>query len=473
MALAGNGRLWRWIPLSILFLLLTFRLGVYLHAEVSVVGDGAGYLARAKELVSTGRLPALTLQPNGYSILLAPFLQTDLQRTAILVGRWQQLLDLGIVLALIGYAVLVMGWRHKIVLFAMSAFLLLQPFTGTMSAMIYTEQMVMFGSFIGFLLLVFGMGHPPSRIRFTCILGGALLVGVASVLRSDIFALNAVAMVLLACWNCLLSRTRWKVAVVAVAMSLMIPLMVCSLQFLSSGQFGFTIQNYHFEGYAGWLRTLRLDRNEYVHLAWGIDTSPGRGKPIEVVPSRVFASPQERQHVAELLDRWNRFGFANGIDSEFERLAVKRTAADPFGIYIANPLYRMQHFWLNRDGGQFYIVPLSLKPPLSSVVAMFTLVGRFLIFLFFIIGTFAMIGTARRLFRRLPDLPGFQDEFALFSVAYAILRTLELGIVGIFKYAAVMEIRYISVAVPFALVVCIRGVEALTARQAKIGKHLS
>jgi hypothetical protein len=103
---------------------------------------------------------------------------------------------------------------------------------------------------------------------------------------------------------------------------------------------------------------------------------------------------------------------------------------------------------------------------------MLTLVGRFLIFLFFIIGTFAMIGIARRLFRRLPDLPGFQDEFALFSVAYAILRTLELGIVGIFKYAALMEIRYISVAVPFALVVCIRGVEAIIARQAKSAKHL-
>lgn len=468
MKLAGNGRFWRQIPLLILFLLVAFRLGVYLHGEPSVVGDAAGYLTRAEDLVRTGRLPPLTVQPNGYSILLAPFLQSDLQRTAIVVGRWQQLLDLAIVLVLIWYAALVLGRRNKMVLFAVTAFLLLQPFTGTMSAMLYTEQVVMFGSFIGFLLLVFGLGRSSNRVGLACLVVGAFLVGVASVLRSDILALNAFAAVLLVAWSCLISRTHWKAGALTVALSLIIPLTVCSLQYSSSGQFGLAIHSRSWLGISSWVRTLRLDRNEYVDVGFDLDARPGRGKTMAVMPPRIFASPAEKQQVAELLDRWNRSGYDTQVDYGFESLAKERMASDPIGIFIVNPLYRMQHFWLNRDGSQFYIVPFSLRPPLSTVAAVITLAGRFAIVVLFIIGTSAMIGPASRLLRRSKALPRFEDEFALFSVVYVISRTLELGIVGVLKYGALMEIRYISVAVPFALVVCIRGVEALTARQGRI-----
>jgi hypothetical protein len=106
---------------------------VYLHGEVALGGDSPGYLARAEEIVRTGRLPVLTVQPNGYSILLAPILQGQPLRTAMVVVRLQQLLDFLIVFVLAWYAQQVLRGRSLFLVFAVVASLVLQPFTGTMA----------------------------------------------------------------------------------------------------------------------------------------------------------------------------------------------------------------------------------------------------------------------------------------------------------------------------------------------------
>lgn len=89
-----------WVLVVTLSLLLALRLFACLHGEASLVGDAPGYLNRAEEIVRTGRLPALTVQPNGYSILLAPFVQGQASRAPAAVVRVQQLLDFVIVFAL-------------------------------------------------------------------------------------------------------------------------------------------------------------------------------------------------------------------------------------------------------------------------------------------------------------------------------------------------------------------------------------
>ena len=74
------------------------------------------------------------------------------------------------------------------------------------------------------------------------------------------------------------------------------------------------------------------------------------------------------------------------------------------------------------------------------------------------VGATSTIKSARILYRHSAAPSCFADDFALFSIGYVLLRTLELGMLGLLKYAALMEIRYISVAVPFALIVAIKGV---------------
>jgi len=447
-----------------LSLLLVLRLSAYLHVEASPVGDAPGYLNRAEEIVRTGRLPELTVQPNGYSILLAPFVQGQAERAPAVVVRLQQLLDFVIVFALAWYAQRILRGRSRFVLFAVVAALMLQPFTGTMASMVYTEQVVMFGSFFGFLFVVYGLrgARTISRALFLCT--GALLIGTASMLRVDVLALNLVAMMLLVVWVLLRRRSAWKAAFLALALSLVIPLTVCGLQYGSTGEFRLAKESTMWKGYSDWARTLRLNRNDYVGIAFNVDSTPGRGKSIEALPSHVFGSGEERSRVAFLLEHWKRSGYDETVDTGFAQLAKMRIASDPIGFYIVNPLYRMQHFWLNRDGGQFYIVPLALRPPLSTFVALATLLGRLSIFILFLLGAIATIRSARFRRNKSPMLTTFDDDFALFSTAYVLLRTLELGVLGVFKYAALMEIRYISVAVPFALVLSLKGVAVLTRR---------
>jgi hypothetical protein len=446
---------------------LAFRLVVYFYGEASLSGDSPGYLARAETIVRTGRLPMLTVQPNGYSILLVPFLRRQAESTAVNIVRFQQLLDLIIVFALAWYARSVFRGKSRLVFFAVAASLLLQPFTGTMASSVYTEQMVMFGSFIGFMLVVFGLRNGFRNTRVFCLLAGALLIGAASMLRVDVFALNLTAMLLLGVSVWLRRRSAWKATMFVFSLSLLLPLTVCGLQYGSTGEFGLAKQSTAWAGLSSWVRTLRLDRNEYIDVAFQVDATPGRGKSMEVMPSKVFASDQERQRVSGILDRWRQSGYDANVDLAFARLAQERIASDPLSFYVINPIYRMQHFWLNRDGGQFYIVPLGLNPPLSTLVAAATFSGRLVLACFFLVGAISTIRSARIQYRRSTALSCFENDFALFSVGYVLLRTLELGLLGVFKYAALMEIRYISVAVPFALVVAIRGVEALS-RNAKV-----
>lgn len=459
VAQAGRGGRWKWALLIGILLLLLFRLLVYLHGEATLGGDSPGYLARAEAIVRTGRLPDLTVQPNGYSILLAPFLQGQPESTAKVVVRLQQVLDLVIVFALAWYAKNVLRGRSRLVLLAVVAALLLQPFTGTMASSVYTEQVAMFGSFIGFMLVVYGLRGRLNSARRYCLLVGAFLIGIASMLRVDVFALNLIAMMLLGVSVWLRSRSAWKAALLAFAMSLIIPLTVCGLQYLSTGEFSLAKQSTAWAGLSSWVRTLRLDRNEYTAIAFSVDATPGRGKSMAVMPPKVFASDQERQKVADLLDRWKHSGYDANVDAGFAQLAKERISSDPFGFYFVNPLYRMQHFWLNRDGGQFYIVPLDLKPPLSTAVAAATLAGRLALVSLFMVGAISTIKSARIFYRHSAARSSFADDFAVFSFGYVLLRTLELGVLGVFKYAALMEIRYISVAVPFALIVAIKGVE--------------
>lgn len=341
---------------------------------------------------------------------------------------------------------------------------MLQPFTGTIASMVYTEQVVMFGSFLGFLFVVYGLRGARTISRALFLYAGALLVGMASMLRVDVLALNLVAMMLLVAWVWLRRRSAWKATLFALALSLVIPLTVSGLQYQSTGEFRLAKESTMWRWFSGWARTLTLDRNDYVGIAFNVDSTLGRGKSIEALPPHVFVSGEEHNRVAFLLEHWRRFGYDETVDAGFARLAKNRIKANPFGFYIVNPLYRMQHFWLNRDGGQFYIVPLALRPPLSTFVALATLLGRLSIFILFLLGAMATIGSARSRHSKAPMPTTFDDVFALFSIAYVLLRTLELGVVGVFKYAALMEIRYISVAVPFALVLSVRGVEALTRR---------
>ena len=136
---------------------------------------------------------------------------------------------------------------------------------------------------------------------------------------------------------------------------------------------------------------------------------------------------------------------------------------NPIRHYLLNPLQRIYYFWINIDGSQFYTIPYGLQRPVSTFVVGLVTLSRFLIFSLFLVGVSGLLLKFKR------NQWTYQPEswFSLFSVIsclYVILRTLELGFLSSFMIAGLMELRFVSIAMPFLVVGALLGTQMLTKR---------
>lgn len=112
-------------------------------------------------------------------------------------------------------------------------------------------------------------------------------------------------------------------------------------------------------GYGAWLRTWVTDFKYVDAYEWEVDTQPLSAAGL---PSWAADSPQERQRVQELFDRYNRrlaqgkeragrYGPPRALDRELDRqfalLARERARRHPLRTYVALPLIRALSVWFD------------------------------------------------------------------------------------------------------------------------------
>ena len=96
-------------------------------------------------------------------------------------------------------------------------------------------------------------------------------------------------------------------------------------------------------GFMSWEKTWLYRLREVFLVSWKMN-----GDPIEIddIPSRAFDSPEERQHVAAILERYNQdSNLTAEEDAEFRQIAQARTARDPLRTYLWVPLERAVTLW--------------------------------------------------------------------------------------------------------------------------------
>lgn len=449
-----------YLNLIIVFLLL-FRLYTYFSTQIGLSGDAYGYLDNAEFIRNNFKFPYLSVQPIGYPLILSLLLKSDKLSTAFYIARIQQLMDFAIVITLIYFARITLAKKYPFYFLILSITFALQPFTGTMASSIYTEQMVAFFSFFGLLFL--SVGSSNSNPDYSLSIFGALLFGLSSVLRLDIFALNVLIMIVFIIIEKSKGQLKFsnKIYLKGLALRilafLLIPICILTFQFISTNQFAFVdTSKYYTQGYYRWLSTWPANWKEHSKFAfysnWG-------GSEITNYPAKAFDTSQERNDVSNLLARWNKEGYNADIDMGFYKIFYEKRRGNLFRYYILIPIYRMYHFWINLDGGQFYIVPFMITSPLSKFVVLSVIMLRITFIFLFILGFFSSFNDILKKV----STPSFEwlKLFTIISMIYFLLRTFELGALSTLVGAGLMELRFVLSATPFALVVVISGCHSL------------
>lgn len=445
-----------WVALGLLVLL---RITTYLHTGFSISGDGVSYMKTAIFIGHHRILPPLSIQPNGYSWLLSWFdVHKDPTGALHRIGRVQQLLDFSIVIALCWLARKVLGKSNLLLLTGAWALILTQPFTGIWSRTIYSEEAVTFLTFAGLLALSFFVFNRQSK---AVALAGTILAGVtlglASILRSDVLALNTVFVFCLTIYIAFFAGSwpRWKrLKIASLLLSFIaIPLLMSSYQLASSGQFGIFTNDRDHEGYFGWVRTWPATPCEYETFAF---FSRRHLWTVENYPAKAFDSESEKKTFAAIMEKWKNdyyLAASPAMDAQFKQLAQEKIRRNPIRHFIVNPAIRIFQYWFNTDGSQFYTIPFLLQRPISSLVAGLILAARLLLIALFLAG---LVISLKRL-----QHESWVFFFGLVSYAYVILRTLELGILSPFMIAGLMELRFISITMPFFLMGALLGAHSL------------
>lgn len=470
MAHAIHKRLSRsaWIALV---LLLSFRAITHALSDISASGDGVSYMKNADFIGDHGILPPLSIQPNAYGWLLSWFrVNKDPASALQWIGKTQQFFDFAIVAFLCWLAVRFVGQSNKLLIPAW-IIITLQPFTGLWSRTIYSEQSVTFFSFTGFLLLsMMVCNNRNKRIaQLGLVVAGAAL-GFASLLRSDVLVLNSVLLLGLAIYLAFfagewLAWRRTKLATLALAY-IAIPLLMASYQYKSSGEFGIFNNSRQNEGYFAWVRTWPATPKEYATFAFfsGRDSwTP------DSYPSKAFDDPEEKETFAKTMEEWKKHYLApdEAIDKKFMALANNKTIRHPVKHYMLNPIQRIYYFWINNDGAQFYAVPFNMKRPVSTLIVAAVSLSKLLLVALFLTGCTSLCITIAPKNGPSP-LKNWSYFFSSIACFYVILRTLELGILSAWMIAGLMELRFISIAMPFMLVGALLGTRWIASRSKQL-----
>ena len=454
-----------WSVLIALCLLLLFRVVTYALTDISDSGDGVNYMKSASFIGLHRILPPLSIQPNAYPWLLSWFgVYKDSVLALQRIGRVQQFLDFSIVVALCWLAFKLLAGSRRWLLIGAWILIILQPLTGIWSRTIYSEQFVTFFSFIGFLSFSFFIFRRQNKFINQLGMGFAgLTLGFSSILRSDVLALNTVLLIGLIVYLAFVAgdwlRSRRVKILILLLSYISVPLLMSSYQYASSGEFGIFNNKRMHDGYFGWIRTWPATPKEYEMFAFfsGRDLwTP------EKYPSKAFDSVDEKRTFSMIMEQWKKQALIASptIDDRFNALAKEKIKKNPLRHYLLNPFQRIFYYWFSNDGSQFYTVPYGLRRPMSTaVVGLITLARLGMITLFLV----AVSGSLLKLKR---DGWTYQPEhwlslFSVISCLYVLLRTLELGTLSAFMIAGLMELRFISIAMPFFVVGALFGARML------------
>jgi len=96
-------------------------------------------------------------------------------------------------------------------------------------------------------------------------------------------------------------------------------------------------------GFMNWERTWLYRFREVFLVSWKLN---GDTINIDDIPARAFDSPEERQHVAAILEQYNNdSNLTPEEDRQFAQIAEARTARHPLRTYLYVPLQRAITLW--------------------------------------------------------------------------------------------------------------------------------
>lgn len=454
--------------------LLLFRIIFLLFGDGLINGDGTLYVKAAQQIIATGALPPARFQSLGFAVLLVPIIALlgpkavtfnydpkqlyygDAVANAVHVIH--VLMDTAVVLILLyeGQKLLARTRGLRWTIWAL-AFIALQPFTAAMSTYVYPDDACMFFFFVGGWLIYRGLWAERWLWQLAA---GSLLLGLAALARVDMVpvcgAFLAAACVLFLRSSAAVGRTR---AIAVCAVMFLLPLAGMTMfQYRSTGEIGYvrmdTTQNAAAirKGYFGWLRTWLILVNESLEFNGG-DNPDWHGFDIDAYPSRAFKNDAQRAEVADALSAWRQSGYTPTVDKTFEEIAVSNRHKRAISTFLLVPAARMIHYWINLEGARAILVTLRLEPPWSRVATAAVFPFRILFVVLAAIGLY--FACIRRRAHLLDDGDGL--GFARICALMVILRTGELGILGVYLAAGLMETRYVIVALPAALLLAVLG----------------
>ncbi len=479
-----------WLIGTLLFLRVIFLL----LGDGTINGDGTLYVRAAQEILLTGHLPPARFQSLGFAVVLAPVIALTGEsaigfnydpkmlytgdRIANAIHAVHVAMDLVIVLILIREAAKLLAGRTQkpFVVTGALTFLALQPFTATMAAFAYPDHMCMFFFFVGGYLIVRTLSG--SRGAWGLAIGSAML-GIAGLIRFDMIPVCGALLLVL--WLVLVRQRGARASLGAVTMSaalfLAVPAAMSIFQYWSTGEIGYvrtqTTQNGDNlrGGYHAWLRTwIILVQGEAVVFSNALDEGPSWvGFDLNAYPRRAFKSDQQRNEIAKLLDAWRQGGYSEEVDAGFRKIAEANRREHPITSFALVPAGRMLHYWINLEGARAIQVTLGIEPPWSRVATALVFPFRLLFVSLAAVGFFVVwIERRSRILRWGDDL-----DFARVCSLMVILRTGELGVLGLFMVTGLMETRYVIVALPAMLLLAVVGLrriagadEPLTSKEA-------
>jgi hypothetical protein len=97
-------------------------------------------------------------------------------------------------------------------------------------------------------------------------------------------------------------------------------------------------------GFQRWMKTWIVDFASTSDIYWNVDSAP---LEINLLPSRAFDSPAERQKTGDIFSAYNESTtLTRALDARFDALAAERERAHPLRTYVKLPLLRVLDMWL-------------------------------------------------------------------------------------------------------------------------------
>jgi 4-amino-4-deoxy-L-arabinose transferase-like glycosyltransferase len=96
-------------------------------------------------------------------------------------------------------------------------------------------------------------------------------------------------------------------------------------------------------GFMSWEKTWLYRFREVFAVSWKMNSDQIQ---IDDLPARAFDSPEERQHVAAILEQYNQdSNLTHEEDQQFAEIARQRTARHPGRTYFTVPVQRVLTLW--------------------------------------------------------------------------------------------------------------------------------